>query len=146
MMNRHDMTSEIYFDNSATTVCTKEVADSVTQAMLFSYGNPSSKHLKGVQAEQIVRNARETIAGTIRCSEKEIYFTSGGTESDNWALFGAAGALRRAGDHIIVSSIEHPAVLEAAARLEKDGFRVTYLPVDEKGYVKSLIDIKGQYE
>ena len=135
-MNRHDMTSEIYFDNSATTVCTKEVADAVTQAMLFSYGNPSSKHLKGVQAEQIVRDARDTIAGTIRCSEKEIYFTSGGTESDNWALFGAAGALRRAGDHIIVSSIEHPAVLEAAARLEKDGFRVTYLPVDEKGYVR----------
>ena len=136
MIERHDVITEIYFDNSATTACTPQVAEAVRDAMLENYGNPSSKHMKGVQAERIVTQARATIAGTLHCDEREIFFTSGGTESDNWALAGAAAALRRSGNHIITSSIEHPAVLEAAARLEKQGFRVTYLPVDGKGYVK----------
>ena len=127
--------AEIYFDNSATTACTQQVADAVREAMLANYGNPSSRHLKGVEAERIVRDAREAIAGTLRCSEKEIFFTSGGTESDNWARRGAAAAMRRRGDHIITSAIEHPAVLETVALLEKEGFRVTRLPADEQGFV-----------
>jgi len=142
MIERRDNITQIYFDNSATTVCTPQVADVVKEAMLVDYGNPSSKHLKGVEAERIVTQARQAIAGTLHCDEKEIFFTSGGTESDNWALFGTAAAQRRRGDHVITSSIEHPAVLEAAASLEKQGFRVTYLPVDEKGYV-SMKDLEA---
>ena len=141
MIETYNAVREIYFDNSATTVCTPEVAETVKEAMLEDYGNPSSKHLKGVAAERIVTQARQTIADTLRCDEREIFFTSGGTESDNWAFFGTAAALGRQGDHIITSSIEHPAVLEAAARLEKQGFRVTYLPVDAKGYI-SMKDLE----
>ena len=126
---------EIYFDNSATTVVTPSVRDIVVRVMTEDYGNPSSAHLKGVQAERYLKEAREEIARTLHCSEKEIYFTSGGTESDNWALIGGAYANHRAGKHLITTSVEHAAVLRSMQFLEDQGFRVTYLPVNREGRV-----------
>ena len=108
-------TREIYFDNSATTRCSREVCDAVMDAMRENYGNPSSRHLKGVEAERILRQAREEIASTLRCSEKEIFFTSGGTESDNWAVIGGASANKRSGMHLITTAVEHPAVVDGNA-------------------------------
>ena len=132
---------EAYLDNSATTRCTEAVRDVVVRTMMEDYGNPSSRHMKGVEAERYVREARETIARTMKVKEKEIYFTSGGTESDNWALIGAAMANRRAGMHLITTAVEHAAVLMVMQYLEEQGFRVTYLPVDEKGHI-SLQDLE----
>ena len=102
---------EAYLDNSATTRCLESVRDVVSKTMLEDYGNPSSKHMKGVESERYLKDARETIAKTLKVNEKEIYFTSGGTESNNWALLGSAYASRRAGKHIITTAIEHAAVL-----------------------------------
>ncbi|MDO5539177.1 MAG: cysteine desulfurase family protein [Eubacteriales bacterium] len=127
---------EAYLDNSATTRCSKAVTDMVVRTMTEDYGNPSSRHLKGVQAEKYLKTAREEIAKTLKVSEKEIFFTSGGTESNNWALIGAAMANRRAGNHLITTAVEHAAVLQPMAFLEEMGFRVTYLPVDSKGCVR----------
>lgn len=127
---------EIYLDNSATTAVHPEVVKLMDRIMLEDYGNPSSKHHKGVEAERYLTEAKETLAGLLKCDKKEILFTSGGTESDNMALIGTALANRRRGNHIITTMVEHPAVLEAAAFLESNGFRVTYLPVDEYGCVK----------
>ena len=128
---------EIYLDNSATTRCSKSVCDTVVRVMSEEYGNPSSQHMKGMEAERILRTAREEIASTLKCGEKEIFFTSGGTESDNWALIGGAMAHRRAGSHIITTSIEHEAVLQPAKYLEQQGFTVTRVPVSQKGYVSA---------
>ncbi|MDO4321843.1 MAG: cysteine desulfurase family protein [Lachnospiraceae bacterium] len=133
---------EAYLDNSATTRCTDAVKEVVVRTMMEDYGNPSSKHMKGVEAERYLRDARETIARTLKVNEKEIYFTSGATESNNWALIGAATANRRAGMHIITTAIEHPAVLMPLQYLEEQGFRVTYLPVDERGHI-SLQDLEA---
>lgn len=127
---------EVYFDNSATTQVLPRVCDAVTKAMTEAYGNPSSLHQKGYEAEQLVKEARETIARVLHVNEKEIFFTSGGTESDNLALIGTALANRRTGRHLITTEIEHPAILSTMAFLEKEGFRVTYLPVDENGIVR----------
>jgi cysteine desulfurase len=132
---------EAYLDNSATTRCTEAVRDVVVKTMMEEFGNPSSKHQKGVEAERYLRDARETIARTLKVNEKEIYFTSGATESNNWALIGAAMANRRQGMHLITTAIEHPAVLMPMQYLEEQGFRVTYLPVDEKGHI-SLDDLE----
>ncbi len=126
---------EAYLDNSATTKCAREVIDIVVKTMGEDYGNPSSKHLKGVEAEKYVKNARQTIAKTLKCNEKEILFTSGGTESNNLAIIGTAMANKRRGNHVIVSSVEHSSVKEPFNFLEENGFRVTYLPVDERGVV-----------
>ena len=126
---------EVYLDNSATTRCLDAVADIVGKTMREDFGNPSSRHLKGVQAERYLKEARGEIAKTLKVKEKEIYFTSGGTEADNWALIGAAFANRRAGNHLITTQIEHPAVLQAFAYLEEQGFRVSYLPVDDCGRI-----------
>ena len=126
---------EIYLDNSATTRCYKEVADLVYKLMLEDYGNPSSMHQKGVDAEKYLRKAQEQIAGVMRVKPKEIYFTSGGTESNNWALFGTASAKKRAGKRIITTAIEHSAIAEPAGRLEAMGYDVVRLPVDGEGYV-----------
>lgn len=126
---------EAYLDNSATTRCTEAVRDVVVRTMMEDYGNPSSKHMKGVEAERYLREARETIAKTLKANEKEIFFTSGATESNNWALIGAAMANRRAGSHIITTAVEHPAVLMPLQHLEGQGFRVTYLPVDARGHI-----------
>lgn len=133
---------EAYLDNSATTRCTEAVRDVVVQTMMEDFGNPSSKHMKGVEAERYLKNAREVIAGTLKVKEKEIYFTSGATESNNWAVIGTAMANRRAGMHLITTAIEHPAVLAPMQYLEEQGFRVTYLPVDQKGHI-SLQDLEN---
>lgn len=133
---------EIYLDNSATTRAFPHVAEVVGRAMTEDYGNPSSLHTKGVQAERLLREAKETIARNLKVSEKELYFTSGGTESDNLALMGCAYANQRAGKHLITTCIEHPAVLNTMKHLEEQGFRVTYLPVDEYGVVR-LSDLEA---
>lgn len=126
---------EVYLDNSATTKCLPSVAQLMTKIMCEEYGNPSSMHRKGVESEKYVRYAKETIAKCLKVQEKEILFTSGGTESDNIALIGTALANARAGRHIITTRIEHPAVLQTCAYLEEQGFAVTYLPVDENGII-----------
>ncbi len=132
---------EVYLDNSATTKCLPEVAALMTRIMCDEYGNPSSLHKKGVESEKYVRYAKEVIAKCMKVQEKEILFTSGGTESDNIALIGGAYANYRAGRHIITTRIEHPAVLQTCAYLEEQGFAVTYLPVNAKGVV-SLADLE----
>ena len=133
---------ECYLDNSATTKCFPEVAEVVTKCMLEDYGNPSSMHLKGVEAEGIVRGARETIANSLKVSGKEIYFTSGGTESDNWAVRMCARAAKRSGCHIVTTHLEHPAVANCMKQLSQEGFEITYLPVDELGLV-SLTELEN---
>lgn len=132
---------EVYLDNSATTKCLPEVAALMTHIMCEDYGNPSSLHKKGVESEKYVRHAKEVIAKCLKVQEKEILFTSGGTESDNIALIGGAYANYRAGRHIITTRIEHPAVLQTCAYLEEQGFEVTYLPVNAKGVI-SLADLE----
>ena len=134
---------ECYLDNSATTKVYPEVVELMNKIMLEDYGNPSSVHTKGVEAEKYVTEATKRIAKALKVSEKEIIFTSGGTESDNLALIGAAMAYKRAGNHIITSKIEHPAILNTVRFLESEGFKVDYLDVDEKGVVK-LDDLKAK--
>ena len=126
---------EIYFDNSATTQVFDSVREIMVETMMADYGNTSSLHRKGMEAEQYVRAAREEIAKSLKVKEKEILFTSGGTESNNLAIIGTALANRRAGNHIITSCIEHASVYNTTAFLEEQGFRVTYLPVDHNGHV-----------
>ena len=126
---------EAYLDNSATTRCYEEVKDIVVKTMMDDYGNPSAMHQKGVESERYVKEAAGQIAATLKVQEKEIYFTSGGTESNNWALIGTALANRRQGNHIIISSIEHPAVSAPAEFLESQGFEVTRLGVNAKGQI-----------
>ena len=126
---------EIYFDNAATTQPYPEVREIVMQMMDADYGNPSSMHMKGVEAERFVRSATETLAGLLRVKPKEIYYTSGGTESNNWALFGTADRQKRKGKHIIISAVEHAAVSAPAKALEKQGFEVTRLGTDANGRV-----------
>ena len=127
---------EVYLDNSATTKVFPEVAQLMTKVMCEDYGNPSSMHRKGVEAENYIRYAKETLAKVLKVSEKEIIFTSGGTESDNMALIGCAMANMRRGRHLITTKIEHPAVLQTMDYLESQGFQVTYLPVDKTGRVR----------
>lgn len=126
---------EAYLDNSATTRCYDSVAEIVRKTMLEDYGNPSAMHKKGVEAEQYVREAKEKIARTLKAEAKEIYFTSGGTESNNWALIGTALANKRQGNHIITTAIEHPAVSAPVSFLEEQGFTVTRLGVDGTGHI-----------
>ena len=126
---------EVYLDNSATTRVFPEVAELMVKIMCEDYGNPSSLHMKGVEAEKYLLYAKETFAKLLKVNTKEIYFTSGGTESDNLALIGCAFANMRRGKHIITTQIEHPAVQKTCAYLESVGFRVTYLPVDRTGCV-----------
>lgn len=127
---------EVYLDNSATTRAYDSVGELVKKVMCEDYGNPSSMHAKGVEAEQYIKEAKETFGKLLKVKEKEIFFTSGGTESDNLALRGAAWANQRAGKHLITSAIEHPAIINTMRHLEEEGFRVTYLPVDRYGRVK----------
>ena len=127
---------EVYLDNSATTRCFDEVADYVAKIMMLDYGNPSSMHLKGVEAERYIRYAKDTLSRILKVNEKEIVFTSGGTESDNLALIGTAMAYARRGNHLITTKIEHPAILQTMQYLEGQGFEVTYLDVDEVGQVR----------
>lgn len=126
---------EAYFDNSATTKVLDSVKDIVVKTMTEDYGNPAAKHRKGMEAEQYIRDARKIIADTMKVQEKEILFTSGGSESNNMALIGAAWANQRAGKHIISTSIEHPSVYNPLGVLEELGFEVTILPVDYDGHI-----------
>ncbi len=127
---------EVYLDNSATTRCFDEVAQLMMQVMCRDYGNPSSLHHKGVEAEHYIRYALETLAKILKVNEKEIIFTSGGTEADNIAIIGTAMANHRMGRHLITTQIEHPAVIQTMRYLEDQGFRVTYLPVDGQGRIR----------
>ena len=132
---------KVYLDHSATTPVRKEVADLVMEYMLDKFGNPSSVHSFGREAKKALDEARERIANLIGAESKEIYFTSGGTESDNIAILGAAFANSKKGKHIITSAIEHHAVLDPCKYLEQQGFEVTYLPVDDQGIV-SMEDLR----
>ncbi|MCI9024193.1 MAG: cysteine desulfurase [Dorea sp.] len=127
---------EVYLDNSATTRAYECVGELVKKVMCEDYGNPSSMHAKGVAAEQYIKEAKETFAKLLKVKDKEIFFTSGGTESDNLALRGVAWANQRAGKHLVTTAIEHPAIINTMRHLEEEGFRVTYLPVDRYGRVK----------
>ena len=126
---------EVYLDNSATTRVFDSVRDVMVQAMMADYGNTSSRHMKGVEAENYIKTAREEIAKSLKVKEKEIIFTSGGTESNNMALIGVAMANKRAGNHLITSGIEHASIYNTMIFLEEQGFRVTYLPTDQNGHV-----------
>lgn len=126
---------EAYFDNSATTRVLDSVKDIVVKTMTEDYGNPASKHRKGMEAEQYIREARKIIADSMKVQEKEILFTSGGSESNNMALIGTAWANQRAGKHIISTAIEHPSVYNPLGVLEELGFEVTILPVDHDGHI-----------
>lgn len=126
---------EAYLDNSATTRCYEEVKRIVVKTMMEDYGNPSAMHQKGVEAENYMKEAAKKIAKTLKVSEQEIFFTSGGTESNNWALVGTALANIRRGKHLITNQIEHPAVAAPMAYLEEMGFEVTRLSVDSQGRI-----------
>lgn len=127
---------ECYFDNSATTKPTKEVVGAMVYALTENYGNPSSLHIKGDEAKKALDNARSKIAKSISANPGEIYFTSGGTESNNLAIFGTAQALKRRGNRIVTTDIEHPSVSEPIRALEKQGFEIVRLHADEHGVVK----------
>ncbi len=127
---------EAYLDNAATTRVAEEVQEIMQQVMRIDFGNPSSMHRKGMEAEKYVKEARERIAATLKAEPKEIIFTSGGTESNNMALLGAAYANRRAGMHIITTQFEHASVHNPVLFLEELGFSVDFVPVDELGHVK----------
>lgn len=131
----------IYLDNSATTRPFNEVREIMMKVMDVDFGNPSSMHNLGVASENYIKKAKEQIAKTLKCKESEILFTSGGTESDNMAIIGGAMANKRIGNHIITTGIEHPAILETCAYMEKQGYDVTYLPVHKDGRVR-IEDLK----
>jgi cysteine desulfurase len=126
---------EVYLDNSSTTRVSDKAAKAVYEAMTRYYGNPSSLHKKGIEAERFLKESRRIISTAIGVNANEIYFTSGGTESNNLAIKGASYALRHKGTHLITSTIEHPSVLEVYKHLEREGFSVTYLGVNDQGYV-----------
>jgi cysteine desulfurase len=125
----------IYLDNNSSTKVSKEVLDAMLPYFSENHGNPSSMHTMGQEANLAVQNAREQVAQVIGAEPQEIVFTSSGTESDNLALLGFAYANKTKGNHIITSSIEHPAILQTCEFLKKNGFEVTYLPVDQYGMV-----------
>ena len=129
------MKKVIYMDNAATTATRSEVLEAMLPYFTEHYGNPSSIHSVGRDARKAVENARRQVAAAIGADAREIYFTAGGSESDNWAIRCAAAALESKGKHIITSAIEHHAVLHTCEYMEKQGYRVTYLPVDENGLV-----------
>jgi Cysteine sulfinate desulfinase/cysteine desulfurase and related enzymes len=125
----------VYLDNSATTKPYGEVIREMVKYMEDNYGNPSSLHRMGIAAEKALKEARKSVALSLKVKEEEIYFTSGGTESDNTAIFGAALARKRRGNKIITTQVEHPAVLESCRKLQDAGFQVEYIPVDSHGVI-----------
>ena len=127
--------NRIYMDNAATTAVSPAVLEKMLPYFTECYGNASSIHGTGRDARRALEESRRKVAGVLNCKPQEIYFTSGGTESDNWAIKGTAFANRKKGNHIITSAIEHHAVLHTCQWLEKQGFTVTYVPVDEYGQV-----------
>ena len=139
---------DIYFDNGATTMTDKRVADVMYKTMTENYGNPSSLHSKGLAAEHIVKNSRKTIADKLKANPDEIIFAGSGSEANNLAIIGSAAVMRFKGE-IITSKTEHKCVLECMKKLESDGFKVHYLDVDENGIIdleqlKSLLNDKTQ--
>lgn len=125
----------IYFDHSATTAVKKEVLNTMIPYFGIEYGNPSALYSIGRNSKRAIEQARKQVAGALNCKSEEIYFTSCGSESDNLAIKGFAYANKCKGNHIITSKIEHHAVLNACKKLEKKGFTVTYLNVDENGFI-----------
>lgn len=136
------MTKRIYVDNAATTKVAPEVVEAMLPYFTENFGNPSSIYAEGREAKKAIEKAREQVAKAIGADPKEIYFTGSGSEADNWALRSTAKALRSKGNHIITSSVEHHAVLHTCQDLEKQGYEVTYLPVDKYGMV-SPEDVKA---
>lgn len=132
---------EAYFDNSATTKVLDSVRDIVVKTMTEDYANAAAKHIKGMAAENYIKEARSIIAKTLKVQDKEILFTSGGSESNNMALIGTAMANKRAGNHIISSNIEHASIYNTLGFLQDQGFEITYLPVDRQGHI-SLEELK----
>ncbi len=126
---------EVYLDNAATTKVYEPVIEEVNHALRSSYGNPSSLHGMGIDAEKIIKNSRAVIAAKLQVDAKEIFFTSGGTESNNLAIKGAVNSLNRYGNRIITSSIEHPSVLNVFKGLERGGYDVKYLGVNQSGLI-----------
>lgn len=141
-MERIHIMTNIYFDNSATTKIFPEAIQSMVETMENYYGNPSSLHSLGTEANQLLQAARQQIADAFECEADEIYFTSGGTESNNWVLRGTATAKREFGRHIITTQVEHPSVQNTMNALEELGFEVTYLPVDKEGKI-SVKDLQA---
>ena len=130
------MAKFVYLDNAATTPVSREVIDAMSVCFETAWGNPSSQHGKGYEAKALMDDARERIARVFNCKPNELYFTSSGTEADNWAIKGAAMRMKKKGrTHIVTSKIEHHAVLHTCQALEKQGFTVTYVGVDEYGVV-----------
>ncbi len=127
---------EVYFDNSSTTAVCREAAEKVMEMMTVNYGNPSSLHTLGFRAEQELTAARARVAAVLGAKPEELYFTSGGTESNNLALFGAAYARRKRGNRIVTTMIEHPSVLNTVKQLEKEGFEAVYLKPDLQGRIQ----------
>lgn len=127
---------EAYLDNSATTSCSPAATDKMVELLTQDYGNPSSMHMKGVIAEKYITEAKKKIAKTLKVEEKELFFTSGGTESNNLAIIGSALANKRAGMHVITTKIEHPSVTNPFIWLSENGFEVTYLGVDQYGQIQ----------
>lgn len=132
---------EAYLDNSATTRVDAQVQELMKKLMDVDFGNPSSRHQKGVVAEGYIKEARQKIAATLKVDPKELIITSGGTESNNMALIGTALAAKRKGNHIITTAVEHPSVKATASFLEEQGFRITFLSVDSRGQI-SLEELK----
>ena len=129
------MVTEVYLDNSATTRVSNSVADVICDMLVNNYGNPSSLHTKGLQAQHSVENARAILAKELGTTDREIYFTSGGTEANNMAIIGTALAKRKTGNKIVTSAVEHSSVIESCKYLETLGFQVEYLPTDTRGAV-----------
>ena len=127
---------EIYLDHAATTFVYPEVTDIMCKVMREDFGNPSSMHRKGFEAEKYIKETTKILSGILKCSEKEIYYTSGGTESNNWALIGAAMANARRGRHIITTEVEHSAVSAPLSFLEEQGFEITKIGTDKSGRVE----------
>ena len=140
------MKNIIYFDNAATTPLSSNAKKAMDIYWNIEFGNPSSLYSIGVHNKKVLQDCRQRIANCINAKSDEIYFTSCGTESDNWALKGTAFQLKEKGNHIIVSSIEHHAILNTCKFLEKMGFEITYLPVNEYGEVIGMISLREKGE
>ena len=128
----------IYFDNAATTKLDKKVLDAMLPYLKENYGNASSIYKLGREARKAIEETREKVAKILNCKPSEVYFTAGGSESDNTAIKGIAHSYKNRGNHIITSKIEHPAVLESCKELENEGFEVTYISVDENGIINFI--------
>lgn len=132
----------IYFDNATTTKLDEKVLDAMLPYLKENYGNASSIYKLGREARKAIEETREKVAKILNCKPSEVYFTAGGSESDNTAIKGIAHSYKNRGNHIITSKIEHPAVLESCKELENEGFEVTYISVDENGIINLDIDLQ----